>query len=105
VLAALGLSTVRQAVASSNAQVVYVCNLRPQVPETIGYDVAAHVQALREHGVEPDVVVCQPDALPEGEVDVEIVRRPVARPNGLAHDPELLGAALGALLGRVRPPG
>jgi uncharacterized cofD-like protein len=109
VLAALGLGSVRQAIASSGAQLVYVCNLRPQVPETIGYDVAAHVEALREHGVEPDVVVCQPDSLPgdkaDAEAGIEIVRRPVARPNGLAHDPDLLGAALGALLGRTRPPG
>ena len=46
VLAALALPAIRDAVAGSAAQVVYVCNLRPQVPETEGYDVAAHVDAL-----------------------------------------------------------
>ena len=30
---------------------VYVCNLRPQVPETESFDVAMHVEALVAHGV------------------------------------------------------
>jgi hypothetical protein len=32
-----------------------------------------------------------------GTLDAEIVERPVARPHGLAHDPELLAAALAEL--------
>jgi uncharacterized cofD-like protein len=101
VLAALVLPPIREAVASSTAQIVYVCNLREQLPETKGYDVAAHAGALHDHGVEPDVVVCHPEALPAGRLDVEVLSVPVARPHGLAHDPELLGAALSALLGRA----
>ena len=34
---------------------VYVCNLRPQDPETAGFDVARHVEALVAHGVDVDV--------------------------------------------------
>jgi uncharacterized cofD-like protein len=104
VLAALALPAIREAVAASTADVVYVCNLGPQFPETAGYDVAAHVDALHDHGVEPDVVLCPPGGLPEGRIDVEVVRTPVARPNGLAHDAALLGAALSSLLGRAGPP-
>jgi uncharacterized cofD-like protein len=100
VLAALALPAIREAVAGSNAQVVYVCNLRPQVPETEGYDVADHLDALEDHGVEPNVVICDPGALPTGTVTMEVMSTPVARPNGLAHDPGLLGVALSALLGR-----
>jgi uncharacterized cofD-like protein len=99
VLAALALPSIKEAVATSSGQVVYVCNLRPQVPETEGYDIAAHVAALEHHGVEPDIVLCHPGALPPGNVDVEVVTAPVARPNGLAHDAALLGDALAALLG------
>jgi len=99
VLAALALPSIREAVGRSSGQVVYVCNLRPQVPETEGYDIAAHVSALEHHGVQPDMVVCHPGALPVGDVDVEVVTTPVARPNGLAHDAALLGDALAALLG------
>jgi uncharacterized cofD-like protein len=99
VLAALVLPGIRDAVVASAAQIVYVCNLRPQVPETAGYDMAAHVDAFRDHGIEPDVVVCHPHALPVGSVDIEVVSRPVARPNQLAHDPMLLGETLASLLG------
>jgi uncharacterized cofD-like protein len=100
VLAASVLPAVREAVGASPGQVVYVCNLRPQVPETDGYDVAAHVDALRDHGIDPHVVIAQRGALPAGSVDAEVVSAGVARPHGLAHDPVLLAAVLAALLGR-----
>ena len=48
---------IAEALPATAAQRVYVCNLRPQIPETAGYDVAAHVAALRQHGVEVDVVL------------------------------------------------
>jgi uncharacterized cofD-like protein len=98
VLAALAVPDLRDAVADTGARRVYVCNLRPQQPETAGYDVAAHVAALRRHGVDPDVVLCHPGALAVGAVDVEVVEAAVAAESGLAHDPERLGAALAALL-------
>lgn len=98
VLAALAVPDLRDAVADTGARRVYVCNLRPQQPETAGYDVAAHVAALRRHGVEPDVVLCHPGALALGAVDVEVAEAPVAAAHGLAHDPARLGEALAALL-------
>src|SRR5208282_2789141 len=55
VLAAVVVDGIAEAVASSKAQVVYVCNLRPQIPETEGYDVAAHVAALARHDVTVDM--------------------------------------------------
>jgi uncharacterized cofD-like protein len=99
VLAALAVPDVRDAVARSRAQRVYVCNLRTQPPETDGYDVAAHVAALREHDVAIDVVLCHPGAMPLGDVDTSIagarvVELPVARGSSSVHDPELLGSAL-----------
>ena len=70
------------------------------MPETAGYDVAAHVDALRAHGLEVDVVLCHPAALPaRASSSVEWVERPVARPDGLAHDPGRLAAALADLVG------
>ncbi len=56
-LAAVAVPGIAEALAAAGAQRVYVCNLFPQVPETEGYDVAAHVAALREHGVDVDVVL------------------------------------------------
>ncbi len=99
VLAVVAVPAVRDALATTPGHKVYVCNLRPQLPETAGYDVAAHVDALRAHGLEVDVVLCHPGGLPVGRLDVECVERPVARHDGLGHDPTLLAAALQDLLG------
>jgi uncharacterized cofD-like protein len=99
VLAAAAVAGVRDALARARGRRVYVCNLRAELAETRGYDVADHVAALRRHGVEPDVVLVQRGgALPRGDVrDVEVVEADLARPHGRAHDPGLLGAALADL--------
>jgi uncharacterized cofD-like protein len=97
ILAAVAVPDIRAALADSSAQRVYVCNLRPQVPETEGYDVAAHVEALLAHGVEVDTVVCDPAGLPVGTLATPCVEQPLARPDGTAHDPGLLATALAAL--------
>ncbi len=36
---------------------VYVCNLRPQLPETAGFDDADHLQTVLAHGIPIDVMV------------------------------------------------
>ena len=96
VLAACAPPDVREAIAASKATCVYVCNLREQVPETAGYDVAAHVRAVRAHGIAPDWVVADTTSIelglpPEG---VELGVGRLAAPNGLVHDHELLAEAL-----------
>jgi uncharacterized cofD-like protein len=99
VLAALVVPAIREGIAASPATTVYVCNLRPQVPETQDYDVGRHLDALASHGVEADAVVCDTTGLPLGEVSVPLVDEPLARPNGLAHDPGRLSAVLARLAG------
>ena len=99
VLAVVAVPAIREALATTPGRKVYVCNLRPQLPETAGYDVAAHVDALRAHGLDVDVVLCHSGSPPGGPLDVECVERPVARPDGLGHDPTLLAAALAELVG------
>jgi len=99
VLAATAVSGVRDAIAESTAPLVYVCNLRPQVHETIGYDVAAHVDALCRHGLRADVVLYDPSTMHGAHGVQHAVSAPLARSSGLAHDPQLLGAALVDLLG------
>ena len=99
VLAAVSVRGVAEAVASTNSQVVYVCNLRPQVPETAGYDVAAHVAALARHNVSVDVVVCdsiQGMAIGAADVPVRDVR--LTGENAMVHSPARLAQALGGLL-------
>jgi uncharacterized cofD-like protein len=98
VLAAALAGGVRESLAGSPGRRVYVCNLRAEAGETRGYDVAAHVAALRRHGVVPDVVLAQRGGLQWGDVGVPVVEAEIARPDGLAHDPFLLGAALADLV-------
>jgi uncharacterized cofD-like protein len=88
-----------EALGRTRARKVYICNLREQVPETAGFDVADHVEALHAHGLDVDVVLCQPGALPVGRPRAEWVERNVARPDGLVHDPVALAAALSDLVG------
>lgn len=101
VLAALAPTALRDALTASSAQRVYVCNLGTEVPETVGYDAAGHIEALLDHGVAIDLVLCDPQFYPEleGRLPVPIHTRKVARPDGRAHDPAKLGSALADLLG------
>ena len=99
VLAAVVVPQIREGVNTSSAEVVYLCNLRPQATETSGYDVAGHVAALLAHGVEVDRVVCDSAAIGVGTPSVPVVDVPLARPNGLAHDPAKLAQTLTDLLG------
>jgi uncharacterized cofD-like protein len=99
VLAAAAVPAIAEAIRQSPGRRVYVANLRPQAAETAGYDVAAHVAALAVHGVVVDHVLADPAAIPLGAIDVEVVEARLARPNGRAHDPARLAAALGRLVG------
>ena len=82
VLAAVVVPDIRDALAQTDAQKVYVANLRPQIPDTAGYDVDAHVDALLAHGLDIDIVLAS------------TAERPLTRPDGLAHDPARLAEAL-----------
>ncbi|MFP5326124.1 MAG: uridine diphosphate-N-acetylglucosamine-binding protein YvcK, partial [Acidimicrobiia bacterium] len=57
VIAACLPDATRKAIATAKGTVVYVCNLREN-PETVGFDVSSHVDALEGHGISPHVVLC-----------------------------------------------
>ncbi len=99
VLAVVAVPAIADALRATKAPKIYVCNLRVQVPETAGYDVAAHVDALRAHGLDVDVVLCHPGALPLGGVSVRVVEREVANAGKTGHDAHLLADALADLVG------
>jgi uncharacterized cofD-like protein len=104
VLPVLCVAGLRDALAATGARVVQVANLRPQVPETSGMDVADHLAAVLEHRARVDTLVYDTGAgLPVdagrlAALGVEVVAAPVARPDGLAHDHARLAQALCALL-------
>ncbi len=107
VLAAAAIPGIAKAIARCGAQRVYVCNLRPQEPESAGYDVASHVRALADHGVSVDVVLYDPSSgMAVGDLDavgafggsIRVVETTLSSPSKLAHDPAKLAGALSGLL-------
>ncbi len=100
VLAATAVEGIADAIRRASAPLVFVCNLRPQPGETAGYGVAEHVEALRRHGLEPDVVLHDPGAIGPAQGVGAAVAATLTGPGGLAHDPELLGSVLASLIDR-----
>jgi len=109
VLPVLCVTGLRDAITATDARVVQVANLRPQVPETSGMDVGDHLAAVLDHGARVDTLVYDTglhdsggglpvDARRLATFGVEAVAAPVARSDGLAHDHAQLAQALCALL-------
>ena len=99
VLAAVAVGGIAEAVASSKAQVVYVCNLHPEVPETEGFDVSDHVAALARHNVTVDLVLCDSiRGMSIGTTGVPVHDVPLTGENTLVHSPAKLAQALSGLL-------
>jgi len=109
VLAVCAVPGIRQALAERDGGRVYVCNLRPQDPETAGYDADAHLAALAAHGVAIDAILCDQSTTvgvpgpaaalgaEPGPRAVRVVAAPVAGPSGHSHDPALLADVLARL--------
>jgi uncharacterized cofD-like protein len=99
VLAAVVVPDIRAGINRSRAQKIYVCNLRPQIPETEAFDVGMHAEALVAHGISVDLTVCDTSGLSLGNPSGAVIDRRLARPNGLAHDSTRLAQTLSDLLG------
>ncbi len=100
VLAACVVPGIREGLRASRAQRVYVANLREQLPETAGFDVARLLESVRAHGVVVDVVLADRSALPLGGLpdDTALVLADVGGAGYREHDPKLLGAELALLV-------
>ncbi|MGH9041743.1 MAG: gluconeogenesis factor YvcK family protein, partial [Acidimicrobiia bacterium] len=81
-----------------------VCNLRPQVPETVGLDAVDHLRAVLAHGARVDSFLyhqggtLEADEIVVRALNIEPVAADLAAPNGLVHDPGLLAKALEELV-------
>lgn len=97
VLAVAAVPGIRAALEARSSGRVFVCNLRPQPPETAGFGEVEHLAAVLGHGVPVDVMVCASAPGHPSLHGVEVVRDDLGRPDGTGHDPERLAAVLSRL--------
>jgi uncharacterized cofD-like protein len=103
IVAVLCVPEVRDAVARASGTVVQVANLATE-NETQAHDGTEHLAAVRAHGGRVDVFMYDPDtglAVDDAAVmtlGARPLQAPIARPDGLDHDPLQLAKALSALL-------
>jgi uncharacterized cofD-like protein len=109
VLAVGALPGIRSALARTEATVIWICNLEPQIPETAGLAASDHLLALRRHGLRIDYVLYDPAAALHftpsqlAALDLPGLPRPLMSTNPGRHDPALLSAALRELFSGARP--
>lgn len=99
VLAACVVPGIRAALEARHASVgagstVYVCNLRPQPPETAGFTPADHLRAVLGHGVPVDVMVTNGPGASNQLHGIDVVHARMVRPDGAGHSPARLAAVL-----------
>ncbi len=104
VLAAAVVPAVREALAATRAQRVYIANLAPRDVEARDLTAAQELEVVASHGVHVDVALFDvardaelPSGAPSGggaHASPRPLARPVATAAGTAHDPVLLAAAL-----------
>jgi uncharacterized cofD-like protein len=95
VLAACVVPGIPEALGATMATRVFVANLHEQVPETSGYSLFDHVDALTRHGVAIDVVLAARDgSLRMGPESVKVVEADLTGRNSRVHDAERLARSL-----------
>jgi uncharacterized cofD-like protein len=100
----LCVPAIREALAATRGRIVHVCNLQPQVPETLGLDATDHLRAVLDHGARVDAFLYQlggdldADEIAVRALGVEPVAADMAGPGGHVHDPVALAKALEGLL-------
>ncbi|HVB50271.1 MAG TPA: gluconeogenesis factor YvcK family protein [Acidimicrobiales bacterium] len=95
VLAACVVPGITQALAGTKATKIYVANLRTQYPETDGFTLQDHVDALARHGVVPDVVMVDSSStFASGACTLPVALVDIVTDNGLVHDVQKLAKAV-----------
>ena len=99
VLAACVVPGIAEAIASSDAECVWIANLVEQDPETKGLGLVRQFNALTSHGVEIDTIVVNDSGSPAEEIhNVRVITADVARANRKTHDPAKLARVLTQLM-------
>jgi uncharacterized cofD-like protein len=94
-LAACVVPGVTQALTGTSAKKIYVANLHEQVPETEGYTLEDHVDALLRHGVVPNVVlVDHRSEFASQRCSLPVHIADLSGRNGMVHDVQKLTEAV-----------
>jgi uncharacterized cofD-like protein len=95
VIAACVIPGILQALAGTSAKKIYVANLHPELPETEGFTLQDHLDALERHGVQVDLVlVDERSTFASDPSNVERRVVDLSGRNGLVHDVQKLAVAL-----------
>ena len=99
VLAACVVPGITDALNKTPARRVFVANLHEQAPETSGYTLADHIEALSRHGVCIDVALAASDGSLRGPAgSVPVVEAPLTGRNLKVHDSSRLARSLAELV-------
>lgn len=99
VLATAVVPGIRSALHATEAQRVFVANVANDKGDARGFGLAAHLDALADHGVKIDVVLADRHTRIDAAVDPAVVVADLAADDHWSHDPVRLAEALVELLG------
>ena len=98
VLAAAVTPGIAHAIRTSRARVVFVSNLRPEIPEAVGLSLQNQLTLLEDHEIRLDAVLCDVRLTAPEAIHPAPVVRDLSDSTGQFHDPEKVAQALVALM-------
>lgn len=94
VLAAAVVPAIREALAATGAQRVFVANVANEKGMARGFGLIEHLEAMADHGVTIDVVVANAATPGADRVEVPVVQADLAAADGWGHEPARLAEVL-----------
>ena len=111
---------INEAINASKAHKIYIANCMTQSNETYNYDLKKHIQALKDHNTDVDMVLMHNDRIPEnilyryaqqnsievvdnGDCGLEVFKYPLLKfdNNLVRHDPIKIKAALKQIMEQI----
>lgn len=95
VLAACVVPGISQALAGTSARKLFVANLQEERPETAGFSLQDHIDALERHGIRPDTVLVDgASVFAHQPCSLDVRPHDLAAENGAVHDVQKLARAV-----------
>ena len=94
VLATLVVPGIAEAISTSSGRFVLLANLRPEIPESANLGLPEQLEVLQQHGIIPDVVLCDERSNWQSVSSARRMVAPLANLSGLMHDPVQIARSL-----------